>query len=154
MPRSDVIILETQPTTASRRWRPLPLSPYPVYTGTAVLTHLFGSPDPPAVRHSMARTKVVQCREDATEIEAPIMWLNGHAWRRWGSGVMLGYRSYTGLELEVITNRALSREYVLTTGPGWYINGFASHLNLHSTNLWLIWWSTRERRYWMRHWND
>lgn len=99
-PRSDVIVLETQPTIPSRRLRPLPLTPFPVYTDTPVLTHLFGSPKPPAVQHSIARTKFVQRRDDADEVEMPIEWLDSHAWRRWGSGVMLGYRSYTGLELE------------------------------------------------------
>jgi len=101
MPRSDVIVLEAQPVATSCRLRPLPLTPFPVYTGTPVLTHLFGSPDPPTVRRSIARTKVTPHRGGTEEVESPISWLGGHAWRRWGSGVMLGYRSYTGLELEV-----------------------------------------------------
>lgn len=101
MPRSDVIVLEAQPAAISCRLRPLPLTPFPVYTGTPVLTHLFGAPDPPTVQRSIARTKVVKHRGGTEEVETPISWLDGHAWRRWGSGVMLGYRSYTGLELEV-----------------------------------------------------
>ena len=101
MPRSDAIILEAQPAATSRRLRPLPLTPFPVYTGTPVLTHLFGCPDPPIVQRSIARTKAKQQRDVTEKVETPINWLGGHAWRRWGSGVMLGYRSYTGLELEV-----------------------------------------------------
>ena len=101
MPRSDVVVLEAQPVAASCRLRPLPLTPYPVYTGTPVLTHLFGSPDPPGVQHSIARTNASQQQDDIETIQKPVTWLNGHAWRRWGSGIMLGYRSYTGLELEV-----------------------------------------------------
>lgn len=96
-----MIVLETQPAATSCRLRSLPLSPFPVYTGTPVLTHLFGSPEPPAVKHSIARTKIARRIDEPAEVEQPISWLSGHAWRRWGSGVMLGYRSYTGLELEV-----------------------------------------------------
>lgn len=103
MPRSDVIVLESHPDTAStsKRLRPLPLTPFPVYTGTQVLTHLFGSPDPPSVKHSIARTRTPRPQSDNTAIETPVSWLSGHAWRRWGAGQMLGYRSYTGLEVEV-----------------------------------------------------
>ena len=101
MPRSDVIVLEAAPVAPTGRLRPLPMSPFPVYPGTPILTHLFGSPSPPDVRHSIARTKVATRLHNATEMEAPIPWLEGHAWRRWGAGMMLGYRSYTGLELEV-----------------------------------------------------
>lgn len=101
MPRSDVIALETLPVTPSVRLRPLPLSPFPVYTGTAVLTHLFGSPNPPTIQRSIARTKANSKNVERTEMEMAIPWVNGRAWRRWGAGMMLGYRSYTGLELEV-----------------------------------------------------
>lgn len=101
MPRSDVILLETSPLTNAARLKSLPLTPFPVHTGTPILTHLFGSPDPPAVKHSVARTQAVKSLDNATELEKPIAWVDDHAWRRWGAGIMLGYRSYTGLELEV-----------------------------------------------------
>lgn len=104
MPRSDVIVLEIHPSTSSsttKRLRPLPLTPFPVYPGTKTLTHLFGSPDPPEIRRSIARTRTSPPKSDDTAIEMPIAWLSGNAWRRWGAGQMLGYRSYTGLEVEV-----------------------------------------------------
>lgn len=101
MPRSDVIVLEARSPIPAPRLRPLPLTPFPVYTGTSVLTHLFGSPDPPAVQHSIARTTETHRKPELGGVDKPISWLEGHAWRRWGCGLMLGYRSYTGLELEV-----------------------------------------------------
>lgn len=105
MPRSDVIVLESQPSTTSpstsKRLRSLPLTPFPVYPGTRILTHLFGSPDPPEIKRSIARTRTKPPDIDVSAIERPIPWLSGNAWRRWGSGLMLGYRSYTGLEVEV-----------------------------------------------------
>lgn len=101
MPRSDVIALEARSLAPAVKLRSLPLSPFPVYSGTPVLTHLFGSNDPPVVQHSIARTKATTKILNSTTIEEPIQWLENNAWRRWGVGQMLGYRSYTGVEIEV-----------------------------------------------------
>ena len=101
MPRSDAVALEVKPLSVSQRLRALPLSPYPVYNGTPLLTHLFGSPDPPIVQHSVARTKALTQHVKKDETEEPRDWLGGRAYRRFGAGHMLGYRSYTGVEIEV-----------------------------------------------------
>jgi len=104
MPRADAIVLEAQPIgTSSQRLRPLPLTPFPVYTGTPTLTHLFGSPEPPVIQHPIARTREPSREVDPDEREVPMLWLDGNAYHRWGRGLMLGYRSYTGLEVEVST---------------------------------------------------
>lgn len=118
MPRSDVIVVEAQPIHVAKRLRPLPLSPYPVHRGTPVLTHLFGSPEPPVIRHSIARLKAAQ-KSETSGIEEPVSCAGGHAWRRWGLGTMLGYRSYTGIELEV-RSPGLCFICVLTDS-GWHI---------------------------------
>ena len=101
MPRSDVVLLEVKEASNAARLRSLPLTPFPVHRGTPVLTHLFGSPNVPIVKHSVARTRAVKLTNNVSELEMPIPWIDDHAWRRWGAGIMLGYRSYTGLELEV-----------------------------------------------------
>lgn len=102
MPRSDLVILQTQ--ASDQKLRSLPLSPFPVPIGTPVLTHLFGSPEIPKVSHSKSRT--ITARQPTSDnVEEPVLWIRGsedvRAWRRWGRGEMLGYRSYTGLEVEV-----------------------------------------------------
>lgn len=101
MPRSDTVALEVKPLSASDRLRSLPLSPYPVYNGTRLLTHLFGSSEPPSIQHSVARTKFPSEHMNSNDIEQPQDWLGAMAYRRWGPGHMLGYRSYTGVEIEV-----------------------------------------------------
>lgn len=107
MPKSDLIAmqLDIPDDSNSRRLRSLPISPFPVRSGGALLTHLFSAPAPPTVTRSSSRLPkgVREMRDKEVEAtELPIKWLEGRAWRRWGSGVMLGYRSYTGVEVEVI----------------------------------------------------
>lgn len=113
IPRSDVVVLEVEPSLPAPRLRPLPLTPFPVYPGTPILTHLFGSPDPPTVQHSIARTRNARPFPHVSEIEKPQRWPTKYAWRRWGVGTMLGYRSYTGLELEAGISNVLP--HILTS---------------------------------------
>lgn len=102
MPRSDAIAMQLESTSSSSRLRALPLSPFPVHSGMTVLTHLFGAPDAPQATQSQSRlppsTKKLTNPE---QVEKPIRWLSDKAWRRWGAGTMLGYRSYTNIEVEV-----------------------------------------------------
>ena len=103
MPRADVIVLEIEGQHPGHPLRPLPLTPFPVYAGTPILTHLFATREPPRIQHSVARTRETRALADSEQIEKPIRWPSSQSYRRYGVGTMLGYRSYTGLELEVST---------------------------------------------------
>lgn len=102
LPRSDLVVMSTTPT----RRKPLttlPVSPFPLAVGSPVFTHVFGSPDVPDIvraRNRRGPEPLMSAIEPLAE-EAPISWLEGKAWRRWGRGELLGYRSYTGQEVEV-----------------------------------------------------
>jgi hypothetical protein len=120
MPKSDLITMELLPSNNpdQSKLRSLPISPFPVYPGSPVLTHLFGASHPPEVTRSASRlpkgVKAMRDQELQTA-ELPINWLQGRAWRRWGSGVMLGYRSYTGIEVEVSPLTTLTWYFPLLT---------------------------------------
>lgn len=133
MPRSDLLVLQTEPLPALKgggkpRLRSLPLTPYPVPIGTPLLTHLFGSPSVPVIQHSRSRTvsNPAFSKESARsrpemEVERAVEWIGAggkesggedvKVWRRWGKGEMLGYRSYTGLEVEVSPTRDQNRSF-------------------------------------------
>lgn len=115
MPRSDMVVLEVASRSTSRPLRSLPLSPFPVSSGTPILSHLFSAPGQPLVHRSKRRTTELgaEYNFDIQTLEEPIRWLDGNGWRRWGCGHMLGYRSYTGQELEAGTSAVLP--HILTS---------------------------------------
>jgi hypothetical protein len=83
--------------------------------GSPVLTHVFGSPDVPDIVRARSRRAagpdtLMGAFETSSE-EEPISWLEGKAWRRWGKGELLGYRSYTGQEVEVSWLNLLQIQY-------------------------------------------
>ena len=136
MPRSDLVVMKTVP---SRRppLTSLPLSPFPLAVGSGVLTHLFGSPDVPDVVRARNRRQQEPVAEPLVE-EAPISWLEGKAWRRWGRGELLGYRSYTGQEVEVRTVRIDGHAHAHTVSAGWHLIPIASPIDLDPSHARLV----------------
>ncbi len=102
-PRSDLLVLQVHRPETSAPLSTLPLSPYPVPIGHPVLTHLFASPHVPFIQRSKAKLSQGASAEivDQGDVESSVSWLGGNAWRRWGKGVMLGYRSHIGQDVEV-----------------------------------------------------
>ncbi|KAI5453411.1 hypothetical protein NCC49_005890 [Naganishia albida] len=97
LPRSDLAVFSTIPS--KHPLTTLPVTPFPLALGASIYSHTFGSPDIPIIK----RAKNRQTTADTEAAETPISWLSGKAWRRWGSGQLLGYRSYTGFEVEAGT---------------------------------------------------
>jgi hypothetical protein len=64
--------------------------------------HLFGEDDIPKVSNGkhVLRDPAQNLEGKGNDRDAK-RWMRGTAWTRWGRGEMLGYRSYTGLEVEV-----------------------------------------------------
>jgi hypothetical protein len=102
LPRSDLLVLSTVPGKR-KPLTTLPVSPFPLTVGNSILTHIFGSPDVPRIMRSKNRRQpeLTAITLVPAEVEEPISWLEGKAWRRWAQGEFLGYRSYTGQEVEV-----------------------------------------------------
>lgn len=108
IPRSDLCVFRTEPT--GKPLQSLPISLYPIPIGQPVAVHLFGSvldPKGPEVRlnRRFRRSEVDEALQDdhATKerIQSVRSWVGGKAYRRYAVGEMLGYRSYTGQEVEV-----------------------------------------------------
>jgi hypothetical protein len=115
IPRSDLCVFKTEPT--EKPLQTLPISLYPIPNGQPVAVHLFGSvlnPEGPEVRlnRRFRRSEVDEALQDdhATEkrIQSVRSWIGGKASRRWACGAMLGYRSYTGQEVEVCISVAVT----------------------------------------------
>ncbi|KAJ9100611.1 hypothetical protein QFC21_003655 [Naganishia friedmannii] len=108
LPRSDLLVLSTVPTKR-KPLTTLPVSPFPLAVGNGILTHIFGSPDVPSIMRSKNRRTAAgfAVTSGPAEVEEPINWLEGKAWRRWAQGEFLGYRSYTGQEVEAGTSSQL-----------------------------------------------
>lgn len=154
MPRSDIIAMQLEPSDEPNalRLRNLPLTPFPVHSGMTVLTHLFGASNaPPVIRSQSRLPPSAKQYPNIEEVEAPVKWLDGQAWRRWGAGNMLGYRSYTNIEVEVRLTSTCRGKCLLTL-TGWYSFVIAAHINVHSAWPGVFRWTPCQFRDWSCSW--
>jgi hypothetical protein len=131
LPRSDLAVLSAVPSKVPLTT--LPVTPFPLAVGASVYSHTFGSPDIPIIKRAKNRQAT-----GAEETEAPISWLEGKAWRRWASGQLLGYRSYTGADVEVC--RLSGSVCLLTSATGRHSVSAAPPANFDTSFARLLGW--------------
>jgi hypothetical protein len=107
IPRSDLALFLARPSPSKPekqlRLKSLPITPYPVPIGQQIGVHLFSGLDDgePVVKLNKRHSLVEGGGSDRERVQRTSSWIGGSAYKRWGVGEMLGYRSYTGQEVEV-----------------------------------------------------
>lgn len=111
IPRSDLALFQARhlstysktPEQKGKRLKTLPITPYPVPPGQKVGVHLFSAllDGEPIVKLNKRHRLVDGDKGETDRIQKTSDWIGGRAFKRWGVGEMLGYRSYTGQEVEV-----------------------------------------------------
>jgi hypothetical protein len=108
IPRSDLALFlarhpPSKPGKRPKKLKSLPITPYPVPIGQQIGVHLFSGLDDgePVVKLNKRHSLVEGGGSDRDRVQRTSSWIGGRAYKRWGVGEMLGYRSYTGQEVEV-----------------------------------------------------
>jgi len=108
IPRSDLALFlarhpPSKPGKRPKKLKSLPITPYPVPIGQQIGVHLFSglNDGEPVVKLNKRHSLVEGGGSDRDRVQRTSSWIGGRAYRRWGIGAMLGYRSYTGQEVEV-----------------------------------------------------
>ncbi|KAH8080111.1 hypothetical protein HD553DRAFT_119553 [Filobasidium floriforme] len=113
IPRSDLALFRARHTSNKPekrlRLKSLPITPYPVPIGQQIGVHLFSGLDDgePVVKLNKRHSLVEGGGSDRDRVQRTSSWIGGRAYKRWGVGEMLGYRSYTGQEVEAGSSHTL-----------------------------------------------
>ena len=161
IPRSDLSLFLARHSPGKtnllgKKLKSLPITPYPVPAGHKVGVHLFSglNDGEPVVKLNKRHSLVDGDNQGTERMQRTSSWIGGRAYKRWGVGEMLGYRSYTGQEVEVCTSqshnsrRNTDAKFHFGFVQGRFFPHASSPANLASAYVWIVRWADHQVGYW------